>query len=163
MDSFGWFPSYINKKGKYSDYLTKIYENEFIEILYESKYDIETNVNGVNYLYHLTPDIKWNKIKISGLTSKNGEKLTNHPGRVYFLKNKLNNDDLLELSFLLLNNYQYKDRVKEYFLLKIDISKLKESITFYKDPNFHLGEAIWTYENIPPMFIKIEQKIDITY
>jgi RNA:NAD 2'-phosphotransferase (TPT1/KptA family) len=49
------------------------------------------------------------------------------------------------------------DKIKNYYVLKIDVSALIKSgrDKFYRDPNYALG--IWTYENIPPLYI---EKID---
>jgi hypothetical protein len=48
------------------------------------------------------------------------------------------------------------------YLLKINLSQLKDH-KFFNDPNFFMGEAIWTYQNIPPSAISIDRKINVTY
>lgn len=168
FDKFGWYPSYLEpgktNGGKYSDKL-KAFENfKNITVIYEAKYDME--VNPSKYIYHLTPDLKWPKIKTFGLTPKTQSKLSNHPGRIYLL-NKIDNlgdygGDVWDIAFNLLDSYKFKDIVKEMYLLKIDVSKLKD-MHFFDDPNFYMGEAVWTYQNIPPYAISIEDKINVEH
>ena len=171
MDKFGWYPSYIGgymkNSGKYSQNLKNFINKNEIEVIYEPKYNEEVNLSDIKYLYHLTPDLSWNKIKSFGLTPKTQGKLSNHPERIYLLKriDNLENygGDVMDISFNLLDKYTYKDKVKNYYLLKIDVSKLNPKIKFFKDPNFQMGNGIWTYQNIPPNSISIEEKIDMTH
>lgn len=169
FDKFGWYPSYIgpntSKGGKYFDKLKEFENFKNVTIIYEAKYDMETEING-KYLYHLTPNLKWPKMKSLGLTPKTQGKLADHPGRIYLLKSIDNLEefggDILDLSFNLLNSYKFKDEVKEMYLLKIDVSKLK-NMHFFDNPNFYMGETAWTYQNIPPYAISIEDKINIEH
>lgn len=167
MEKFGWYPSVINEKngGKYSSNVTKFFGFKNITILYEAKYDEEVKITE-KYLYHLTPDLKWSKIKYAGLTPKNQMKISDHPGRIYLLKNIDNLEnfggDISDISFSLLDKYPYKDKVKEMYLLQIDTSQL-ENHKFFEDPNFFMGEAVWTYQNIPPSAIIIKDKINVLY
>ena len=61
------------------------------------------------------------------------------------------------------NFYKYKDKINSAYLLRIDLNKLPKNISFFEDPNFKMGEAIWTYNNIPPNSIEIIQKLDLKY
>ena len=169
FDKFGWYPSYIepNKSngGKYQDKVDIFKNYKNITVVYEAKYDIEVKITS-DFLYHITPDLKWSKIKSMGLTPKTQNKLSNHPERIYLLKDISNLEDfggdVLDLSLKLLNSYKYKDEVKEMYLLKIDISKLKD-MHFFEEPNFYMGEDIWTYQNIPPYVISVDKKINTEY
>jgi hypothetical protein len=167
MDSFGWYPAYIDNKdgGKYSDKISSFINKYEITIIYEAKYDQEV-VPTSNYAYHLTPDLKWSKIKTLGLTPKTQGKLGDHPGRIYLLASIDNLEDfggdINDVASTLLNSYVNKDKVNEMYLLKIDLGQLKNH-KFFNDPNFFIGEAIWTYQNIPPSAINIDRKIDVTY
>jgi hypothetical protein len=167
MDSFGWYPAYIDNKdgGKYSDKISSFINKYEITIIYEAKYDQEV-VPTSNYVYHLTPDLKWSKIKTLGLTPKTQGKLGDHPGRIYLLASIDNLEDfggdINDVASTLLNSYVNKDKVNEMYLLKIDLGQLKNH-KFFNDPNFFIGEAIWTYQNIPPSAISIDRKIDVTY
>lgn len=169
MDSFGWYPAFINYKngGKYSDVVSKLFDFKNVIISYEAKYNKSIDISNQQFLYHITPDLKWKKIKSYGLTAKTLNKLSDHPGRIYLLKNIDNLEDfggdIIDLSFELLKYYPYKDRVKEMYLLKIDTTKLLPNTIFFDDPNFYMGEAVWTYNNIPPTSITIEKQIDITH
>jgi hypothetical protein len=140
----------------------KIQEHQLIT---EAKYNTEITLTS-KYAYHITPDLKWSKIKALGLTPKTQGKLGDHPGRIYLLTNIDNLEDyggdINDIAFALYNVYKNKDKVKEMYLLKIDLTNLKNH-KFFEDPNFHMGEAVWTYQNIPPSVISIINKIDITF
>lgn len=167
MDTFGWYPAYIDNKngGKYTAKIANFIGKHEITIVYEAKYDQETLLTS-KYAYHLTPDVKWPKIKALGLTPKTQGKLGDHPGRIYLLENIDNLEDfggdINDIAFQLLNSYVNKDKVQEMYLLKIDLAQLKNH-KFFDDPNFFIGEAVWTYQNIPPSAISIDRKINVTY
>jgi hypothetical protein len=168
MDKFGWYPSFIedNKNGgKFTSKVKDFLEFKGVNILFEPKYEDKEVKIKEHFLYHLTPDLKWPRIKFQGITPKSQEKLSNHPSRVYLLKNIDNLEEhggkIEDISFILLNHYPYKDMVKEMYLLKIDTIKLLPKTIFFKDNNFYMGEAVWTYSNIPPIAITIERKINI--
>jgi hypothetical protein len=168
MNNFGWYPAYIDNKdgGKYSSKISNFINKNEITIIYEAKYDQEI-IPTSDYAYHLTPDIKWPKIKALGLTPKTQGKLGDHPGRIYLLTNIENLEDfggdIDDISFALLSSYINKDKVTEMLLLKIDLKQLKKDHKFFEDPNFFMGDAVWTYQNIPPSAISIANKINVTY
>jgi hypothetical protein len=168
MDKFGWYPSFIDTKngGKYSNNVIKFFGFKNISVIYEPKYENKEIEINEKYIYHITPDIKWPKIRTNGLTPKNQMKISDHPERIYLLKN-INNlesfgGDITEISFRLLQDYPYKDKVKDMYLLEIDVSKLND-IVFFEDLNFWIGEGIWTYQGIPPNAISIKEKINMIY
>jgi len=164
MDKFGWYPSYIDNKngGKYSTNIDNFIGKHEIVIEYEAKYDTQAKLDS-KYLYHLTPDILYPKIKISGLTPKSQSKLSNHPERIYLL-NPTDDDDMEEIAITLWNsisNNKLKDSIGDYYLLRIDTSKLPNH-KFFEDPNFWMGNgAVWTYQNISPSAISIDKLINI--
>jgi len=158
MDNFGWYPSYIGgymrDAGKYSTSVNKFIGKNEIEIRYEAKYDQE--ITPPSYAYHITSDIKWSKIKTIGLTPKTQGKLSDHPGRIYLVADATP-DELEELAYALWETSSNKDRINEMYLLKVDLSQFKNH-KFFKDPNFFLGNAMWTYQNIPPSAINLINK-----
>ena len=162
MDSFGWFPSYIGgyttDSGKYSTSVDKYIGKHEVEVKYEAKYDQEI-VPISKYAYHITPDIKWSRIKVIGLTPKTQGKLGDHPGRIYLTSN-IEKDTLEELAYALWEASTNKDKINEMYLLQIDLSQLKNH-KFFEDPNFFMGEAMWTYQNIPPSVINVIDKFKI--
>lgn len=164
MDKFGWYPSYIDNKngGKYSTNIDNFIDKHEIVIGYEAKYDTHAKLDS-KYLYHLTPDILYPKIKISGLTPKSQSKLSNHPERIYLL-NPTDDDDMEEIAITLWNsisNNKLKGSIGDYYLLRIDTSKLPNH-KFFEDPNFWMGNgAVWTYQNIPPSVISVDKLINV--
>jgi hypothetical protein len=161
MDSFGWFPATINGfKFDKTTLETKRQTSENIYIRYEGKYDTQMILNDNKYYYHLTPDVFYHNIESNGLTPKNKAKISNHPERVYLIKEYDKNEFKL-LAERLYYNLGYRldimNEIKNYYVLRIDVGALAKSgrDKFYRDPNYTLG--IWTYENIPPLYI---EKID---
>jgi len=167
MDSYGWYASFIGtdqmrKGGKYSKEVKGFLGDKDVSIFYEAKYD-EEDVQTTKYLYHITPDLKWQRIKALGLTPKVQGKISDHPGRIYLLKDSVDfRDNIIDIAFSLYNHYPHKEKVKEMYLLKIDTAKIK-NMMFFKDPNFYMGDAVWTYQNIPPNAITVEDKINMTH
>ena len=149
MDKFGWYPSYIDNKngGKYLTNIDHFIGKHEIVIEYEAKYDTQAKLDS-KYVYHLTPDILYPKIKISGLTPKSQSKLSNHPERIYLL-NPTDDDDMETIAITLWNsisNSKLKNSIGDYYLLRIDTSKLPNH-KFFEDPNFWMGNgAVWTYQ-----------------
>lgn len=168
MDSYGWYPAGIacsKKKGKYSVLIQSILGDRTLSgniiISYEAKYDREATVDR-GKLYHICPDIVYDKIKLVGLTPKSQGKLTDHPGRVYLINSILPRDksSFVEMANTLLHYYVNKDRVKQMCILQVDVNKVKD-FKFYEDPNYREVNAVYTYQNIPPYAISLVHKIDV--
>ncbi len=119
------------------------------------------------FLYHLTPSNKVEKILRNGLTPHAGNKKSDHMERIYFLQNKpskiqctlfaqeLWQSSIEKKRFLKSKTYDGIEKLSrfQYSLLKIDVEKCNPNITFYGDPN--ADGAVWTFDNIPPQAIKI--------
>jgi hypothetical protein len=155
MDLFGWYPSKINGVRYNENTLQFIKTNSTeITIRYEGKFDVQITPNE-KYYYHLTPDIYWSKIESDGLTPKSKSKLSSHPGRIYLIK-QYDGNKFIELAKKLFNYIDPKtqDYIEKYYILKINVEDLIKSgrDKFYRDPNYSQG--IWTYENIPPLYIE---------
>lgn len=161
MEKHGWFPSFIPRWGKYSTTISKVFGIKNITITYEGKYDKEVEVD--RYLYHLTPDVLYPHIKLSGLTPKSKSSISNHPERIYLL-NSSTMDEYEDIAIKLweeLNVPQLKDAIGDYYLLQIDTSKLSKH-KFFNDPNFYMGNgAVWTYQNISPLYISVIKLITV--
>lgn len=162
MDTMGWYPAYLEKGGNYefdNVYARSINKKEF-GIFYEPKFDNQIDRTKLgNIIYHATPDILLKKIQLLGLTPKTKSKISHHPERIYFLKTLKEAEDIC---ITLWNNIPNKtqDLIEYYYVLQIDIMKLRNDIKFYNDPNFYMGDgAIWCFQNIPPNAIKIKEKI----
>ena len=156
MSSCGYFK---NKKE------TKVNGGEFYMYVFEptfSKNVTELVRNRCKFLYHMTPKIFLSKILKNGLTPKGNDEDTTdeyyYPDRVFLTlgnsKPSANNKELWNIR-------QSKNRklkassnpyvTDEYVLLKIDVSLLPETTTFYADPL--TNNAVFTYDNIPPSSI----------
>lgn len=109
------------------------------------------------YLYHLTLQNKVDKILKIGLTPRSGNKIGEHPERIYFFTTK----------DLTINYKSYADsfwkskhgdtkREEKYVLLKIDTKKCRSDFKIYGDPNMVRG--VWSFENVPEEAITVEEK-----
>lgn len=155
MDAFGWYPAWLGNT-KFSDENLTTAMNKFniFIIKYEAKYDAKVKLKS-KYLYHLTPDIIYKKISINGLTPKTKSRLSAYPERIYLL-NKATEDEYEEVALELWSKLvpETKNLIKNYFLLRIDTSKL-QNFNFYKDPSFKMANGgVWVYQNIPAAHIK---------
>ena len=112
-----------------------------------------------SFAYHVTPDIYIEQIKREGLTPKSESKITAHPERIYLYLNP--NSSYKTLASDLLHSSKYKDQVKNYFVLEIDLTKLPEH-KFYSDSDSSMMYVpIYTKQSIPPSAIKVIQTIPV--
>jgi len=127
-------------------------------------------IENPQYLYHLTPENKLNKILKNGLTPHAGNKKSDHMERIYFFQNK---PDYLACSMFVHDLWlagvekelfhqskpyelaKDKKRDIKYALLEIDTAKCND-LELYGDPN--LNSAVWTFNNIPPQAISVIRK-----
>ena len=143
--NLGYFISTLTIDG---DEWIKSYDNSTkpIALYLEPKYDYEiTNIP--NVLYHASPLKFKDKILKYGLSPRTGNKLSNHPERIYLTdsyKNACNFGYYLEKD----NNVYYKDG---FCIYSIDGSKL---VKLYSDINFRIG-GYYIMGNINPVDIKL--------
>lgn len=115
-------------------------ETKPIAFILEAKYDYEVEIP--NILYHASPIRFKDKILKSGLTPKSGNKLSNHPERIYLtdsLDKAINFGNFLKED----NNEWYKNGFCIYSVKTRGLSKL------YSDVNFRQG-GYYTVNNIKP-------------
>ena len=111
--------------------------------------------------YHLTPDIHIEEIKRVGLKAKTENKLENHPERIYLFLNPESKPSKY-LGTQLWNSSRDKERIKNYYLLEIDLTKLPGH-KYFSDPASGLASwiGIYTEQSIPPSAIKVKEKIPV--
>jgi len=166
LDTFGWFPALISTPGHNEKFSQDALDTAlarsvpFIIVVYEAKYDTEETLD-TDILYHLVPDIYIDKVELMGLTPKTKSKMSTHPERVYLML-PTDRQEYVALANQLWErmNPKAKELTHYFYLLRIDVSELKNSIKFYTDPNFMMGDgAVWTYKNIAPKYIEVQNKI----
>jgi len=109
--------------------------------------------------YHLTPDIYLDKIKRGGLTPKSESKISSHPNRIYMYLNP--GSSYKTLAGDLWRTSKYKNQIKSYYILEIDLTQLPEH-QFYADPESSFGYlGIYTNKSIPLSAIKVIEKIPV--
>ena len=109
--------------------------------------------------YHVTPDIYINLIRKEGLTPRTESKLSEHPERIYFYLNPESSFKYLASS--LWSASKYKDQVKKYYVLEVDLTQLPDH-HFYADPHSMISYvAVYTTQAIPPSAIKVIQTIPV--
>ena len=174
LSEYFFNPNYDKNKSKisnlYESYLNKKYKDNFlnsnyytyIDILNEGliKFIIEATdeIYKLNYLYHITLGVKYDKIKNKGLIPKSYCKKVYHPDRIYFYYKELDDFNFInQAKSLYKNDNEYIDNVKKFIndkgleivILKIDLSKYnKLQYRFFYDPNQML--SVFTYEVIHP-------------
>lgn len=161
FDSFGWYPAAISTSSafdKYSEETVKKYQDrKNITITFESKYD-QGVVPKTKVLYHATPDYNLKKIQLIGLTPRSKGKLSSHPGRIYLIEKFTEEYDSQDLAATLFTTDPRQELIKDMVILEVNINKLTDHV-FYRDPNFFIAPAVWTYDNIPPSAIKIKERL----
>ena len=155
---------YINNMGYFisNSYIDTVLSEygQIIHIQVEPKFIIEATdeIYKLNYLYHITLGVKYDKIKNKGLIPKSYCKKVYHPDRIYFYYKELDDFNFInQAKSLYKNNNEYIDNVKKFIedkgleivILKIDLSKFnKLQYRFFYDPNQML--SVFTYEVIHP-------------
>lgn len=121
-----------------------------IAFILEPKYDYEVEIP--EFLYHTSPLKFKDKILKNGLSPRSGNKLSNHPERIYLMNdlersiwfgNFLNDED---------NNKYYK---QGYCIYKVKTSDIKK---LYSDINLRNG-GFYTVDNIYPENIELLREV----
>ena len=172
IDRFGWFPSKMemvnwvgrkNTKSYNSKDLLDIYEDlDNVEITYEAKYDLESNIP--NKLYHLSIQEFETKILKNGLSPRAGNKLTKHFDRIYVCNNIEDCKKLISRMKIIFYEKTYKNpKLKlndKWVIYEIDTNLPNKPHDFklkiFKDPNYDNG--YYLVDNINPQNIKIVDK-----
>ena len=102
-------------------------------------------------LYYLAPSIKLEKIKKMGLVPKIAYDGTMIPARIYLLENF---DSLIKLSKEIYKN----TLIKDWLLLKIDVTQTPDNFILYKDYKTDCG--YYTMDNISPDIIEVVKEIN---
>lgn len=137
LKKYGWI---LAREDTYSDGKYFTYEKKFNEYFYNIQLKRVKDC-----LYHVTDTSKLDIIKKRGLrafeqTNPNGYM---HDERVYLFYNKPDTNRI-------------KITARESpVILKIDLNKLPDTIKFYFDPRVDM--AFYTFENIPPDAINVEE------
>lgn len=189
MKIMGWFPSILTPN--IWAWKSAPYSNEFLEdllkfkvdedgeelktinLLFEAVFSKKYVGEGEKILYHVTPETNVKTILKSGIICKHGNKLANHPNRIYCIFKKTQTKKIAKL---LADNYRARTQNKadfydkdgnynghksepiKYSVFSIDYSKLP-NIKWYTDPNYQGG--VYTNDNIPPNEIKLIETIDV--
>jgi hypothetical protein len=159
----GWFPIAIGLSDmdlhKFSSYFKDYIGEEDVEIEFEANESQKINVTKTK-AFHVTPDIFIDQIKQSGLTLKSESKLADHPNRIYLFLND-QKDVAKNMVSILWNSLSFDKRrqIKKYYVLEIDLTKIKNH-KFYADSQTMITfEAIYTTEPIPSSAIKVIDEI----
>lgn len=163
MNNMGYFPSqiryYSNLNQAENFDFVKLQANisnglgEVDEIIFSPKYATPVPDHKIpDKIYHLTDGVYEEDIFKVGLSPRTKNKLETHPSRVYFC---VTNDCVIEL--IKHGRFEKPSGAKEIVILEIDSKSLKKDVSFFVDPS-HKG-AYYTYQNIHPKYIKLNQKI----
>jgi hypothetical protein len=166
INMMGWFPStmIINSLSGMSnsiqynrDYLIKNMDFlDKVNIIFESKFDIETNIP--NKLYHLSIQEFEKSILKSGISPKSKSKISYHDSRIYLCKHILGCKDLIPKMIMIYSQQKWsnpKSKINDKWIIcEIDTTGL--DMKLYSDPNYIGG--YYTLINIPSKSIKIIER-----
>jgi hypothetical protein len=166
INMMGWFPStmIINSLSGMSnsiqynrDYLIKNMDFlDKVNIIFESKFDIETNIP--NKLYHLSIQEFEKSILKSGISPKSKSKISYHDSRIYLCKHILGCKDLIPKMIMIYSQQKWsnpKSKINDKWIIyEIDTTRL--DMKLYSDPNYIGG--YYTLINIPSKSIKIIER-----
>lgn len=157
----GYFPSHIsvpgnNVKFDYNKAIELANVGKPFAVYFDAKYDPEISESKLPpTMYHVTPMVYETKILKIGLVPKRKNKLSSHPERIYMASSQNDAVDLLGSSV-------FTKDMSEFTLLSIDLKSLRKSrkIRIFNDP-VYAGKGFYTYENIPPQYLKVEKRIKV--
>jgi len=163
INMMGWFPStmIINNLSGMSnsmqynrDYLIKNMNFlDKVNIIFESKFDIETNIP--NKLYHLSIQEFEKSILKSGISPKSKSKISYHDSRIYLCKHILGCKALIPKMIMIYSQQKWsnpKSKINDKWVIyEIDTTGL--DMKLYSDTNYIGG--YYTLNNIPSKSIKI--------
>jgi len=163
INMMGWFPStmIINNLSGMSnsmqynrDYLIKNMNFlDKVNIIFESKFDIETNIP--NKLYHLSIQEFEKSILKSGISPKSKSKISYHDSRIYLCENILGCKALIPKMKMIYSQQKWsnpKSKINDKWIIyEIDTTGL--DMKLYFDPNYIGG--YYTLSNISTKNIKI--------
>lgn len=168
IDRHGWFPSHMiitnfssnTKLFPYDENKLKNIDDiqyyESVEIIYESKYDIEINIP--DKLYHISIQEFEDNIIKRGIICKSKLKMSNHLDRIYVCSDVQKCYGLIPNMKFIYTNKKLNNKLNKinskWVLYEIDSTNL--DIKLYKDPNYINGYYIT--DNIPPNLITIIDK-----
>lgn len=111
------------------------------------------------YLYHLTPFMNISSILGNGLEPRSENDLYSYPPKVHLMKGDISKDMCCRIGWGLFNrNKRINDG--EYGLIRVDMSKVPDTVEFYGDPRFN--EGYFTKDLIPAAALELIGKIVYT-
>ena len=133
FDYFGYFLSTYDKK-----------ENGYMIMQFEPKFEpsCDEEVRKIGILYHATPYYNMKDILENGFSPRCKNDVFTYPSRVYFMSGFLNQEQLYQNANSLSKHNLSKGNNGRYIIFKIDVSKIKNGIHFYKDVNANFAYYI---------------------
>lgn len=159
-DGIGSIEIVLNRKNAAKeDEINKLMETygyvpgfRFVDIVYEPKHEAEIRRNTLertcDYLIHISPFSKINKIKRNGFVPRSDNELYSYPERIYFFKYDINFnwDEAIETIRRISKSRGEKEGTK-YAVYFLDVRKIPDNARFYQDKNSNNG--VYTSDNIP--------------
>lgn len=160
----GWYISFILIDGEpYDNFSKKQILKDFkwvrnspnistVGVKLAKKFDMEVSIP--RFVYHATPEKRWNKIKKIGLIPKSLKQSKNASGyspRVYLAPETE--------AYMYASDFEERYNEGNWMILEIDTKKVP-NMKLHKDPEFQDGTHWYTTDNIPPLAIKIKEILD---
>lgn len=119
--------------------------NKFVRIYLDKMYDFPEELKDTRYLYHVTPIKNYKNIRKRGLLPYSRSMVSDIPNkRVYLFKTQSDCFD-----FAHDKNRQFKDKINNFVLLRIDIRSTGGELIFYRDRKETQREVYYTLNHIP--------------
>lgn len=160
VNNLGYFPSVMTLNSRfvkfnYDDVIKFLSRPELLHrIDFEPKFDPEILEQEVpDVAYHIAPTKNEERIKKIGLAPRSKEKISKHPSRVY-LASSIDSVELLA-------DHPSFQKNESLTVFEVDLRELKKvrKIRWFLDPNFDDEGGFYTYENIPPKYLKAVKRI----
>lgn len=154
--------SEMNSKGYFVGHISKLFyiDRFYLQIQFEPKDQLDvTDIikNENRELFHWTPSYHYIDIVKDGLVPRHENKEFYYPQRIYLMEAKTTEDEKDSLGRSLCYVNTDKRNNGEYFLLKVDLNNLDETIRFYYDCNSSVG--VFTKHSIPNNHISLVRKM----
>lgn len=141
MESMGYYVNGL-KSMVYKTY-------NYIAMRFDPKFpkDITDVVLNMSHIMHWTPKYNLEGIQNDGFVPKSLHSRFTYPPRVHFLKEEIDDVNLMTIGRDLNDSNNDRRNNGEYVLLVLDTEKLPDDVKFFGDSNYQYG--VCTYNNVP--------------
>lgn len=129
--------------------IVEIDDMEYTMIRFDPRYpkDITGEVHKMKFIKHLTPKYNLDSIKENGFVPLHKNEVFKYPPRIHFLKESIDEKNLLYLGEQLCEHNSNKENDGTYIMFTLDVSRIPKNVKFIGDSCYEYG--ICTENKIP--------------